>query len=216
MYQVIIVVHIFLGLGVIGLILMQQGKGADAGAAFGSGGSGSVFGAQGSASFLSRTTAVLAAAFFSTSLGLAVLSSTQTEPVDLMDAPALEQPLAADVPVVDNVNKVVPDSVPAISDTAPVDVVPSVEKVVVIPDAPVIAHEPVVPETPVVIEPTAVIEENSVTPVIEDVVPAITEIVTAVEKVVEPIVDVVSEQPQVIETAPATEIVPDKEVVVGQ
>jgi len=64
MYQVIIVIHVLLGLGVIGLVLMQQGKGADAGAAFGTGSSGTVFGAQGAASFLSRSTAILATLFF--------------------------------------------------------------------------------------------------------------------------------------------------------
>ena len=77
MYQVIIVIHILLGLGIIGLILMQQGKGADAGAGFGAGASGSVFGAQGSASFLSRTTAIFAALFFVTSLGLAWLNGNK-------------------------------------------------------------------------------------------------------------------------------------------
>ncbi len=91
MYQVIIVIHVLLGLGIIGLILMQQGKGADAGAAFGSGASGSVFGAQGAASFLSRTTAVLATLFFATSLGLAMLNSQKSAPVDIMSAPAVEQ-----------------------------------------------------------------------------------------------------------------------------
>jgi len=105
MYQVIIIVHILLGLGVVGLVLMQQGKGADAGAAFGSGSSGSVFGAQGAASFLSRTTAVFAALFFSTSLGLAVLGGYHDEQVDLMDAPEVEKIKAdvpLDVPLVDN------------------------------------------------------------------------------------------------------------------
>jgi protein translocase SecG subunit len=56
MYQIIIIGHMVVGLAVIGLVLIQHGKGADAGAAFGSGSSGTVFGAQGSASFLSRTT----------------------------------------------------------------------------------------------------------------------------------------------------------------
>jgi preprotein translocase subunit SecG len=90
MYQVIIVVHVLLGLGVVGLILMQQGKGADAGAAFGTGSSGSVFGAQGAASFLSRTTAILATLFFMTSLGLAVLNGKQGVAYDLMNAPKVE------------------------------------------------------------------------------------------------------------------------------
>lgn len=90
MYQAIIVIHVLLGLGVIGLVLMQQGKGADAGAAFGSGASGTIFGAQGAASFLSRTTAILASLFFITSLGLAVLSGKTTEVKDLLDMPEAE------------------------------------------------------------------------------------------------------------------------------
>jgi preprotein translocase subunit SecG len=91
MYQVIIVIHVLLGLSIIGLILIQQGKGADAGAAFGTGSSGSVFGAQGAASFLSRTTAIMAALFFITSLGLAVLNSKQGAAYDLMNPAAIEQ-----------------------------------------------------------------------------------------------------------------------------
>jgi preprotein translocase subunit SecG len=92
MYQVIIVIHVLLGIGVVGLVLMQQGKGADAGAAFGTGSSGSVFGAQGAASFLSRTTAILATLFFMTSLGLAVLNGKQSSTAsDLMSAPKVEQ-----------------------------------------------------------------------------------------------------------------------------
>ncbi|TAL42629.1 MAG: preprotein translocase subunit SecG [Methylovulum sp.] len=93
MYQVIIVIHVLLGLGIIGLILIQQGKGADAGATFGAGASGSVFGAQGAASFLSRTTATLAALFFITSLGLAILNGKQGAAYDLMNAPATEAPV---------------------------------------------------------------------------------------------------------------------------
>jgi preprotein translocase subunit SecG len=93
MYQVIIVIHVLLGLGVIGLVLIQQGKGADAGAAFGTGTSGSVFGAQGAASFLSRTTAILAALFFTTSLALAVLNSHKGAVYDLMSTPSSDQPV---------------------------------------------------------------------------------------------------------------------------
>lgn len=99
LYQIIIVIHILLGIGIIGLVLMQQGKGADAGAAFGSGASGSVFGAQGSASFLSRSTAVFATLFFITSLGLAVLSGYQSKKSDIiLDAPAADAQ-QADVPL---------------------------------------------------------------------------------------------------------------------
>ena len=91
MYQVIIVIHVLLGLGIIGLILMQQGKGADAGAAFGTGSAGSVFGAQGAASFLSRATAILATLFFITSLGLAVINGHKGVAFDLMSAPVTQQ-----------------------------------------------------------------------------------------------------------------------------
>jgi preprotein translocase subunit SecG len=92
MYQAIIIIHIVLGLAIIGLILMQQGKGADAGATFGGGASGSVFGAQGAASFLSRTTAILATMFFVTSLGLAWLNSHKSNGFnDLMSTTAVEK-----------------------------------------------------------------------------------------------------------------------------
>ena len=100
MYQVIIIGHVLVGLAVIGLVLMQHGKGADAGAAFGSGSSGTVFGAQGSASFLSRTTAVLAAVFFTTSLSLAVLSGKSGNDVDIMDVAVVEV-LETELPMVD-------------------------------------------------------------------------------------------------------------------
>lgn len=112
MYQVIIVIHVLLGLGVVGLVLMQQGKGADAGAAFGTGSSGSVFGAQGAASFLSRSTAILATLFFMTSLGLAVLNGKQGAAYDLMSPPKVEDTLG--IPEVsgakdENVTSAVPD-----------------------------------------------------------------------------------------------------------
>jgi preprotein translocase subunit SecG len=71
---IVLVVQILTALGMIGLILLQHGKGADMGAAFGSGASGSLFGATGSANFLSRTTAVLAAVFFACTLLLAYFS----------------------------------------------------------------------------------------------------------------------------------------------
>ena len=91
MYQVIIVIHVLLGLGIIGLILMQQGKGADAGAAFGTGSAGSVFGAQGAASFLSRATAIMATLFFLTSLGLAMINGNKGKAFDLMSTLETQQ-----------------------------------------------------------------------------------------------------------------------------
>lgn len=74
-----LVIHVLIALAVIGLVLLQHGKGADMGAAFGSGSAGGLFGASGSANFLSRTTAVLAALFFLTSLTLTWLSTGRGE-----------------------------------------------------------------------------------------------------------------------------------------
>ena len=80
------VLHIVAALGVIGLVLMQHGKGADMGAAFGSGASGSLFGSTGSANFLSRATAVFATVFFLTSLTLTYFSSHKDKAVGVMEA----------------------------------------------------------------------------------------------------------------------------------
>ena len=75
LFSAVLVIHILAAISVIGLVLVQHGKGADMGAAFGSGASGSLFGATGSANFLSRSTSVLAAVFFITSLSLAYIAS---------------------------------------------------------------------------------------------------------------------------------------------
>lgn len=81
----ILIVHVFVAMALIGLVLMQRGKGAEAGAAFGAGASGTVFGARGSSSFLSRSTAVLAALFFATSMTLAYLASQRQAPQSLLE-----------------------------------------------------------------------------------------------------------------------------------
>src|SRR5688500_18186513 len=73
--QVLIVLHVLVALAIIGLVLLQHGKGADMGSGFGGGASSSLFGATGSANFLSRTTAVLAALFFALSLALAYVAT---------------------------------------------------------------------------------------------------------------------------------------------
>jgi preprotein translocase subunit SecG len=86
-----VVVHVLLAFGIIALVLLQRGRGADAGAGFGAGASGTVFGARGSASFLSRTTAVLATLFFLSSLGLSYLFSHGAVPTSVMDRVATEQ-----------------------------------------------------------------------------------------------------------------------------
>ena len=79
LFPLLLTVHILVGATVIGLVLLQHGKGADMGAAFGGGASGSLFGATGSANFLSRTTAVLATVFFLTSLGLSYIATNRTQ-----------------------------------------------------------------------------------------------------------------------------------------
>lgn len=95
-HTILLVVHVLIGAMIVVLVLLQRGKGADAGAAFGAGASGTVFGAKGSANFLSRSTAVLATLFFCTSLGLAYLGTQRQAPASLMDAvvPAESAPAA--------------------------------------------------------------------------------------------------------------------------
>jgi len=93
--NLILAAQMLAALGMIGLILVQHGKGADMGAAFGSGGSGSLFGASGSANFLSRTTSILAAVFFACTLALAYFGSAR--PVDSNSV--LSQPSAVVPPV---------------------------------------------------------------------------------------------------------------------
>jgi preprotein translocase subunit SecG len=102
MQLVLTVTHLLLALGLIGLILIQHGKGADAGAAFGSGASATVFGSRGSGSFLTRITAVMATLFFLTSMALAYYAAQVGEPAGLMDGvevPALPAGGLGDLPV---------------------------------------------------------------------------------------------------------------------
>ncbi len=93
-----VVFHVLLAVAIIGIVLLQRGKGADAGAGFGAGASGTVFGARGSASFLSRTTAVLATLFFLTSLGLTYLFSQQKEATSVVDTVTQEAPAPVTTP----------------------------------------------------------------------------------------------------------------------
>ena len=79
MEKIVLAIHVVLAVAIIGFILIQRGKGADAGASFGSGASNTVFGSQGSANFLSRTTAILATGFFLTSLALAFYAKQKAD-----------------------------------------------------------------------------------------------------------------------------------------
>lgn len=103
MVAFLLTVHVLLGLSLVTLVLLQQGKGADSGAAFGSGASATVFGARGAATVLSKTTAVLATLFFFTSLSLGYLFLNQEGPGSVMErAPVedaqLEQPAPTQEP----------------------------------------------------------------------------------------------------------------------
>lgn len=99
MELLILVLHAIAALSIIGLVLLQHGKGADVGAAFGSGASGSLFGASGSANFLSRATAIMAVVFFVTSMGLTWFSSQKTSDRGVMAAPsAPSKSVPSDIP----------------------------------------------------------------------------------------------------------------------
>ena len=84
MEAAVLILHVLTAISVIGLVLLQHGKGADMGAAFGSGSAGSLFGASGSANFLSRSTAIVATVFFLTSMGLTYLSFEKASPHGVM------------------------------------------------------------------------------------------------------------------------------------
>ncbi|MFO6424286.1 preprotein translocase subunit SecG [Motilimonas sp. KMU-193] len=114
MFEILLVIYLLVSLALVGLVLIQHGKGADMGASFGSGASQTVFGASGSGNFLTRSTAILATAFFVLSLVLGNLSTGQTKESDEWndlsvpvaeevvkpnsDVPAVESDNASDVP----------------------------------------------------------------------------------------------------------------------
>lgn len=104
MHTILTVTQVFLSIGLIGLVLIQHGRGADAGAAFGSGASATVFGARGSGSFLSRATGIIATLFFLTSMAMAYYAAQGGKPKGLMDGVTglpvkVETPAAAKVTV---------------------------------------------------------------------------------------------------------------------
>ena len=110
MYELVLIIHVILCCALVGMVLIQQGKGSEVGAAFGGGASQTVFGGQGAGSFITRVTAILAASFFATSLSLSYIAvqssksqavldlpiSTQEKPKDLAEVPAL--PESSEVP----------------------------------------------------------------------------------------------------------------------
>ena len=116
MDKVILVIHVLTALAIIGLILLQQGKGAEAGASFGAGASQTVFGSQGSGNFFTRATAILAAIFFVTSFGLAVLAKQQAAVTATAGMPVVDEsiPAVVEEPEIPVMNESVPSQeVPA-------------------------------------------------------------------------------------------------------
>ena len=95
---IITIFHVLLASSLIAIVLLQRGKGAEAGAAFGAGASGTVFGSRGSSSFLSRTTAVLATLFFVTSLTLAYLAGQREGPVSVLESVPVTSDGGGEVP----------------------------------------------------------------------------------------------------------------------
>ena len=106
MEKLILVVHVLTALSIIALILLQQGKGAAAGASFGAGASQTVFGSEGSGSFFTRATAIFATIFFCTSFGLAVIAKNNSSVIDQA------------IPVPVEAQKVQPSDVPAVDEDA--------------------------------------------------------------------------------------------------
>ena len=115
--QIVLFSHLAVALLIIGLVLLQRGKGADAGSGFGAGASGTVFGSRGTASFFSRATAVLATIFFITSLTLAWLAGQQADPESLLDIQGEPAGIGAQLPPAAGADD---GSLPAVPGSAPV------------------------------------------------------------------------------------------------
>ncbi|WP_439106807.1 preprotein translocase subunit SecG [Congregibacter sp.] len=121
--QLVLVTHLLLSLAIIGLIIIQQGKGADAGASFGAGASQTVFGSTGSGNVLTRATAWMVTLFFVTSFGLAVIAKNKTAAVDdfVLPVPTNSAPatLDADIEAVDDMRPAVESDLPVVDDSMP-------------------------------------------------------------------------------------------------
>jgi len=129
MESIILIVHVLLALGIIGLVLLQQGKGASTGASFGAGASATVFGSEGSGSFLTRTTAVLATLFFVTSMGLAFVAKEKASigvevgmpDQQLIDAQAEALPVLSEEGMLPDLDLAIPtdSDLPAVNSEVP-------------------------------------------------------------------------------------------------
>ena len=123
LFNIIVVIQVISALVIIGLVLLQHGKGADMGAAFGSGASGSLFGATGSSNFMSKSTAIAAAVFFASTLGLVYASSNRTTTVDagVMGRAATTAPVKANPNAIPSTTA---PATPAAAAPAPVTSIP--------------------------------------------------------------------------------------------
>lgn len=129
MEQIILIVHLLVALAIIGLIMLQQGKGADMGASFGAGASQTLFGSDGSGNVLTRATAWLVALFFASSFGLALLASQKSVVVDELDLD-LEIPAAAmevQAPAAEQEFPVLEEDIPAATAAPAVEDVPQLD-----------------------------------------------------------------------------------------
>jgi preprotein translocase subunit SecG len=114
MQSIVVVIHIIVAVAIVGLVLLQQGKGADAGASFGSGSSQTVFGASGSGNFLTRATTIAATIFFVTSLSLAIFARENAGMSSTAGLPVVNESL------LEEATSISADDVPQL-DTAPVE-----------------------------------------------------------------------------------------------
>jgi len=142
MHTILTVTQVFLSIGLIGLVLIQHGRGADAGAAFGSGASATVFGARGSGSFLSRATGIIAALFFLTSMAMAYYAAKGEKPAGLMDG-VTGLPVKVETPAAAGAANVPPGAVPTAGQApavppSPVPMVPGVAVKAAGSDVPVV------------------------------------------------------------------------------
>ncbi|MET3129918.1 preprotein translocase subunit SecG [Oxalobacteraceae bacterium GrIS 1.11] len=120
LFNLVVVVQVLSAVTIIGLVLLQHGKGADMGAAFGSGASGSLFGATGSSNFMSKSTGIAAAIFFSATLGLSYMSTNRASTVGGGVMEKITKPVSAPV----SGSAAIPTSAPAAA-SAPVPVAPA-------------------------------------------------------------------------------------------
>lgn len=132
MENIVIIIHVIVALAIIGLILLQQGKGAEAGASFGGGASQTVFGSQGGGNFFAKVTAILAIIFFATSFSLAIIAKNKASvSSESSDTPVVEEVIvepgsaeqqftneAGDVPVVAEESPAQPESLPVSDEPA--------------------------------------------------------------------------------------------------